>query len=398
MIAVLVLFLFFDVFSGVLRYAFFQLELPFLIYLPQVAMLAVLMFTAFRMEFDKYVVSILIFLVFFTLYGFITVGKVSQVLFGLWILIPFLYGLILHEHFLRSIPRLKFIFFALFTIVFVGVALDTFVDLPWSGFSYTFGETEIEGARKWGTYGIERVAGFSRASFFAAIQTLIIGLLIVVSSSGRLRPLVICLLAGIAIALTTTKGVAFVYVLLCVFMLGYSLRPMFSWQYLIWPFAFSTILIPLTTFIYHYRLDLQDPVSAFLFVSFEDRLIRGWPDAFQLLSTHGNYLLGRGVGGIGTPQLYFENNLYSPGDNLFVYLFVSYGIISIGGLCLYSLKACQQDIAVTINRYFYMIAFSIVVFGLTSNVVESSMLSLFAGLSVAHFFKGGASNNDTISS
>ena len=52
-----------------------------------------------------------------------------------------------------------------------------------------------------------------------------------------------------------------------------------------------------------------------------------WPEAIELIHDSGNSLLGRGIGGLGTSQLYFEHDLYNPGDNMFIHIWANYGII-----------------------------------------------------------------------
>ena len=54
-----------------------------------------------------------------------------------------------------------------------------------------------------------------------------------------------------------------------------------------------------------------------------------WPAALDFLKSAGDPFLGRGIGGIGVSQLYFEKQYYIPGDNLFVYAFGYFGVMSI---------------------------------------------------------------------
>ena len=53
-----------------------------------------------------------------------------------------------------------------------------------------------------------------------------------------------------------------------------------------------------------------------------------WPDSLHLLNLGGTYhwWIGRGLGGIGAAQQYFEPARYLAADNLFVYVTVYVGL------------------------------------------------------------------------
>jgi hypothetical protein len=59
--------------------------------------------------------------------------------------------------------------------------------------------------------------------------------------------------------------------------------------------------------------------------SFEQRVTATWPDGLALPSRGGHWLTGRGLGGIGVAQMYFEPSIFNSGDNFFVYLWGAFG-------------------------------------------------------------------------
>jgi hypothetical protein len=122
------------------------------------------------------------------------------------------------------------------------------------------------------------------------------------------------------------------------------------------------------------------------FTSFIDRMKNTWPDAFALV-THSYFkLLGRGMGGIGAPQQYFETYLYNPGDNIFVYLYVIFGYLVLGLIIwlttkIITLKIEQKsDISII---FFLLSLFSI---GATLNAIESPFFSMSIGILIAKHY------------
>ena len=88
------------------------------------------------------------------------------------------------------------------------------------------------------------------------------------------------------------------------------------------------ILLPLSTVWIHYDPALHSFAGKFLFASFGDRLNWMWPDSLHLLDLGGSWhwWVGRGLGGIGAAQQYFEPAHYLAADNLFVYVTVYFGL------------------------------------------------------------------------
>src|SRR6188768_3796988 len=92
--------------------------------------------------------------------------QLSSVGFALYTWTPFFLGLLLVSLRLESLLARAALLWWSFAVA--GVILNTFVKFPWMGATFEVLGQEAQVARDWTTNGIERLAGFSRASFTAA--------------------------------------------------------------------------------------------------------------------------------------------------------------------------------------------------------------------------------------
>ncbi len=139
----------------------------------------------------------------------------------------------------------------------------------------------------------------------------------------------------------------------------------------------------MTTLLFVFDSPLRDPTLANATHSFYDRLNYMWPEAWALLGEHGNWLLGRGVGGIGTAQTYFEPALFNAGDNLFMYWFVVFGWVALPGFLLLLSRSLRVRPHQTVaDMQFYCLLLATLVYGVMTNIVENAVSALFCGLLV----------------
>ena len=288
--------------------------------------------------------------------------------------------------FRRSWTRLNLPLGWLWLIAVVGVFLNSAYTFPWVGFSYEVQGITVEGARQWTTFGISRLSGFSQASFAAANQILLLGSFVVATSRRWGWQLVVWSASGAAIYLTTTKSISGIFVLLSLFLVLKRFVPRPVWGLLPATVVVVGVALPLSTLVVPYALDLESRLSQVLLLSFDARLTDTWPRTLELVAQQGNVLLGRGVGGIGTPQRYFEPmaQLSSPGDNLFLYLYALVGVSVLPVMLVYALSAARLEPRDRLDSFFFMALLSVLLLGVTSNVLESGIFSLFFGLSLRH--------------
>jgi hypothetical protein len=145
------------------------------------------------------------------------------------------------------------------------------------------------------------------------------------------------------------------------------------------------VLIPLTTLIITYTPHFNNPISHALFASFGARLNWMWPDSFDLISKPWQWIIGRGLGGIGVAQLYFEPGSHKAADNLFVYLCVDFGLVSalsfIAIIVFMAIKSSCRASSGRVNLVFAIILATLAD-GIVGNVIESPTKSLFLAMAI----------------
>lgn len=386
---VALVFLLSETLGGALRYGLSLVGFHPLIYVPKMLVLAILLATLLRAlvggRINGLYLGALVVLGPSALAGLLYTTGFFQVSFGLYVLSPLLFGIVAYPTFRRTWPKLKPYVTILWLVAATGVLLNSCYVFPWEGFSYHLAGLDIEASRKWTTIGIKRVAGFSRASFDAAIQIFLLGLFLIVIMCRRKLRVIVWMITGVTIALTTMKTIMAVYLAFTILLLFWKFVPRLVLLSLPTMAAFIGIMLPLSTLFTNYQLNLNDSVSLFLFRSFGERLSHTWPVALELIQQHGTALLGRGIGGIGTPQKYFEVSLANPADNIYVYLYAIFGIGMLFIISMYAGLVRRLSFrANPLDAYFYFVVLAILIGGLTTNVMESAYLTLFAGLSVHH--------------
>lgn len=390
-----------DIFNGTIKYYAALSALPLLSNAPLLgAALVVLLYYVFHGAIMRMHKSMFIFLAFFlfSVTGALILGRtISAVGFATYIWVPFFIGLLCviyeKQYFFQKHALL------LWSLATIGVLLNALMAFPWSGASYEVFGQSIVASRDWTTFGIKRYAGFSRASFAAANQIGFFCLIILVTHKSRLTKLIVWVLSIIAIYLTTSKTTLAI-VALAPFVIGLleflfrapaaitlkkSLLPIRLAHGLTLFLCGLMVLSPILTLAVDTRNISSDNFFIFTFSSIFDRMARMWPDAWDLL-VHTNPLAlitGRGLGGIGTPQLFFEPTLYNSADNFFLYLYIVFGVGSfvIIGFLLSGMRKWPQDNSKEFTILFMMTSYIFLV-GTTSNIVESPTLLLIVGILV----------------
>ena len=309
-----------------------------------------------------------------------------QVAMGLYVLLPFGFGIACGPVFEQHWARVARFVPWLWLVAVTGVLLNLRVEYPWEGFGYDLGSLEVEGSRQWyADGGVKRLAGFARASFDAAVQVLLIGVLFAL---GTRRTLLRAVLWGATIAAilpTNSKGVLLAAVVLGPIVLAGRVLPPTLLRALPAVFGGFALALPISTLLFMFDAPLRDPVLANAAYSFFDRLNDMWPKAWALLYDNGFFLLGRGVGGIGTAQTYFEPTLFNAGDNLFMYWFVVFGWVALPGfvfLLLRSIRIRPDGDPAQLRVYCLLLA--TLVYGSITNIVENAFSALICGMVVRY--------------
>jgi hypothetical protein len=385
----------FTLFTILLFFSFRVLDAPFRFYLNKIGLglltslpnffifglLSIALFKAtltFRLKQTEFWTAVIF--ICSTISGLIYISDIRQIAFGFYGILPFFFGVISCGVFTNNFERLKPFILGCCLISIVGVFLSLYFTFPWVGFSYERFGVDIEGTREWSTFDISRIAGFSRTSYEAAYTILIFLIMLAALLKHKLLKISLVLISGIAITVTTSKTIILVYLLLIAYLITSAWRRF--WIILSSILTVIMIALPISTLFVKYDFGITtDLWMRILLLSFEDRLINGWPDVFKLLSKHGSFLLGRGVGGIGGAQNFFEKTIKNPADNLFLYLYVTFGV-GVFFILYFLLKrsiSLARSAETPLNLFFYLFFLSVITFGITSNVVEGPLFGFLLG-------------------
>lgn len=329
---------------------------------------------AYRNSISKTNIITLFILVFSVIIGFYFVGP-FQVFVGIYIFIPFFFGLGINNFFIRHVQTHKKFYILILFLIISGVFLDVYIDFDWKGFEYSTQGLEISGNRAWTTMGIERLSGFSRSSFDAAIAILVLLLIIDLFKINKLIRLMLWSCGGFAILLTTTKGILFAYLVILIIKGIAFYLPIIISRISIAGLLIVLILLPLSTLVINYESMFGSSFKRNFTYSIKDRLVRSWPET---LKDHS--ILGRGIGSIGFPQLINNDPDYSPGDNAFIYINSIFGIISLVIAFLFLISFFKKKLILSTETKFYInLTLLLLTFGITTNEFESGILAFFWG-------------------
>jgi hypothetical protein len=119
-----------------------------------------------------------------------------------------------------------------------------------------------------------------------------------------------------------------------------------------------------------------------MFFSLWDRFSDMWPKALQLMDRPEYFLVGKGIGAIGSPQQYGPDFLkQNAADSIFIYIFVTFGflgIVYLFALISWFTKSVEprQEIQIW-TRIFLIFAFG---YGISTNMIEEPFFSGLFGL------------------
>jgi hypothetical protein len=318
-----------------------------------------------------------------------------QTLFGVKVWLPVLVGFLLFEA--EVVPSMNWrkTWWAVWFVLCCGVFLNHFVEYPWSGLNVDVGDASISANREWAAGGIRRLSGLSRTSYDAAAAILILHIYLI-APSRRLAPrLLLILFSGAAIVLTTSKGAvaAFLATACGLPFVYYAGSTKSAAKYLLCGglivLAVIGMAVPIVSEQIQFpRLQVGTP-EFWLFSSFVDRAWVTWPRSFSLLSQGWQWLVGRGVGGIGAAQSLFEPSIYTPGDNFFIYLYVTAGAFGVAFYVYLALSALKLSFSAASHRAAYLLVLAIFAYGLTVNLVESAAFALSLGTVFAFLMSCG---------
>ena len=402
------LFFYFEVFGGVLRFLFGVAGAPLLSYIPMLTSIGVVLVTLYvngaKTAYDSYLLGFALFFVAYGFYGLVMGRSLEGVLFALYCWTPFFLGLLLVRFNLvsRLLPHLL----PLLLLSIVGVMLTSLRDVPWTADTmWNVGGVEVSATRVWNASFVPRLAGFARASTNAANNMVLFALWFLCTRRAILLKIAVWAGTLYAVFLTTSKTPLLVIALAPVVMAPYlffrSLNsgklaksaPLFAtvFGYFVLIVSLGAVLLPplLTDIsnLTHVDLPLSDTVKFMRSDSLVERVEDTWPSAFELLNV-GDHdvqsIFGRGIGGIGNGQFMGEGALYNSGDNLHVFLWITFGIFSylLYALILFRHRRADENPRLPTGIYLATV-FCVLGLGTMTSVVEAALPALALGMIVS---------------
>ncbi|MBY0428190.1 MAG: hypothetical protein K2Q32_03125 [Alphaproteobacteria bacterium] len=387
-----------DIFGGVIKYYSASSSLLFISFIPTLFAGVVLAgYLGTHLMVMRLHIRVAVFLLIFILNAFyaIIIGRQPEAVgFAFYIWLPFFTGLLITTFKLQDEFKKQIVIWWL--IATVGVLLNSQIKFPWIGESYQVLGQTVQTARDWTAIGFDRLAGFSRASYAVANQIAIFSMVILTMRISLLKKLVVWTISAVAVYLTTTKITLFIMIIVPILtgLVGYfqrkSQQPTPTRQTIQLAFVIITVLASLMVLLPVFSLTSRSSIStgqSLGFISFDslfERMWRMWPDAWNLIFSDSNPILiifGRGLGGIGTPQMFYEALKQNSADNFFVYIYVTFGMMSVFFIryLVINIKKWATTRNATFQTYFALTVTTIMI-GITANIVENATALLVLGL------------------
>ena len=376
--------LFVETFGGALRYYADVAGLSWVLYLPKIACLF-----AVALEMPHYRGRPEVWLV---LLGLVTASQLAllhgaslpNIAFSVFIYAPLLFGLICGVYIEQRMPLLCKVIGLCLIASLIGVALDMYTNVPWKGYSYVIGDTELSGNKAWGSGGIDRLAGFSRDSTTLAVMIALFSLFMAAFIHSRLLRILLYVAALTGIVLTTNKSTAAAYFLTLVMLFGAAYRLPSAVAFLL--VTLVGLALPVASLMLN--IPQSEAYSSGMLASFNDRLIHSWPNFIQVVVDQGWSWWGAGFGASGSTLAAFPVTgieLLFIADNTALYL---WGMLGAFGVLLYlllfPLLLRLHERGPRFREALLGIVFCVILIGWATDVLEVVTATLFLGLAIAH--------------
>lgn len=330
--------------------------------------------------------KIILILPIFIFYFLISVNNfgLSRALYGWYIYAFFIFSFTLNRQSIVIFFDKKIIFWT--TVLLINIIAVLYVDKngsPWLGASTESFGVERVVSKDWTAAGIMRNPGFTSNSVTVAcllILSYIMSYISIAKTSNLFAKVYFIFLLPLiaySIYLTTTKTE-----ILCLFFVVVLM--LFKDKYVEFVSKILILIMIITSYVF-----LFSPIKEYwgnntLLI----RFFQMWPSAFQLLDNNLSLLIGKGFGSIGSAQNFDNPTVISnPGDNLLVYLYVSFGVFSIFFILyfIFNLFRFKYDINFVKKKYFYIILMILVFNSFTYNLIELSVFAILFGIFVKVF-------------
>ncbi len=336
-------------------------------------------------------------LAFHTAVGLFVMGfngpGIDQAAFGLKILLPFLAGLCLPDKLFGRGRTVVATYMVILVVTICGLLLDWAGALAGmnSSIQGEIGSKQYGYATIWAGGNLVRLAGFAR-SFASASTILCASLLIVITALSRPRfKLLLIAISLYPLWLTNSKATAVAGILLLPLQMLGAPTALRVHKWLIAILIALNVALPVLSsgLYYHFPISGNE-----LTYSMVDRLMNTWPNAWTLFHRTGFWLFGRGIGGIGAPQMVYAPINFNAGDSLFVYMFAYFGILALPYLGIIGLCVFRENAKASVEASQAASILTFTLFeGLTTGVFEGAFTFFVVGGAVGFFYRNAASGS-----
>ena len=392
--AVFVIFLLWSTFYAPLKWILNLAGVGFLFYIPKFALLISIIVSVFlTRKINKQTVFFIIAVFISSIYGLYVFGNLSQVLFCIYILVPFAFGLYYGEKLINGGMYKTLII--IWAMISIGVLLNVVIQYPWAGAVMDIDGGAIYIAKEWTTYDVTRYAGFSVASYSVATQLLAIGVYLICVAKTKKIKVIFFVVTFILLVLTTTKGAIFSLAAVGLLLFFYTNKKIMLHKILIIVLIID-IILPILSLSYSDSLVYSGNRGGSWLLTTEtiyERMTWMWPESLSFILHKGNVIMGAGMGGIGTAlslfyQQFDENALrFASADNIFIYTFGLFGVLGAIALFVLCKKASKINWQDDLSIYVYMSTLSMLLFGLVGAPFEREFWLVFLGITIQIAFK-----------
>ncbi|TLV21530.1 hypothetical protein FE839_05715 [Klebsiella indica] len=377
-----------------LKWIFNLAGVGFLFYLPKILLLFVVFLYLFlSAKTNKPTLFLIFMIIISSIVSYITMRNMEQILFSVYIFIPFIFSIYFGNELLNSASKKYFLF--LWIMCCLGLLLNIFITFPWAGTSVDIGGKEVYVAKEWATYGVSRYAGFSVASWSVASQLLALGTYLYCFTERKFYKFLYFIVTLLFLLLTTAKGPIFAFLIMgVVTAISNGKRYLIKYFYL--PPLIIGIGLPLLSYIYWGMFVYSGHTSGSWLFTAETifaRMTVTWPLALDFIINKGSYLFGIGMGGIGSPLGYFYNGSdydvseFSFADSFYVYTFAVFGLLGIISVILLVNRAKNMVWGNADSIFSSLLILELLYFGIVDAPYERDFFICFIGIALANLYK-----------
>jgi len=377
-----------------IRYQLNLLGLDNLIFIRDLLLLAVLgcvfLYQLFKTRIDP---AYYFFVFVIALHGTIfmlNIGSFPALALATKMLMTMLFGYIASDVLFKPSPRMLRIYGLIWLVTFIGLLIHKYdiVTFPWSGMTTKIGGVEVFVNRDWtlATGFIKRAAGFTRSSINAANLLPPLAFILLFNLRSVLVRLAVFALTFIALYWTTQKG-SMLSFLIVGGLLIFGVKRFISLGRL-WLVAATLITITMPLMLPGYVMPKAS--GQFSMSSFYERVEWMWPQTWSWLDFNNAFPFGVGLAGIGAAQNLYESFLLpdsNAADNLFVFMYLSFGVMSFVylGWMLRQAFSLRRDAPAPAAHALAVLAF-LIGYGLFISMFEDMMAGLFGGAALAALY------------